>query len=697
VARETPIEKVRNIGIMAHIDAGKTTTTERVLYYTGINYKIGEVHEGTATMDWMVQEQERGITITSAATTCFWRDHRINIIDTPGHVDFTIEVERSLRVLDGAVAVFCAVGGVEPQSETVWRQAEKYRVPRIAFINKMDRVGADFDRVVAEMRDKLRANPVPIQLPIGNEEKFTGVVDLIEQRALIWDGDTLGANYRVEPIPAELVEQAAAAREKIIEAVADHDEQIMEAYLEGRTPEVEALRAAVRKATLEIKVIPVLCGTAFRNKGVQPMLDAVVDYLPSPHDQPPVNGKVDDKIEERWPRDDAPFSALAFKIMTDPYIGTLTFLRVYSGRLESGTSVLNSTKGKRERIGRLVKMHANKREEISEVFAGDICAVGLRDTTTGDTLCDPAAPIVLEAIEFPEPVIQIAIEPKTKADQEKLGEALQKLAKEDPSFRVSVNRDTAQTLISGMGELHLEIIVDRMLREFKVDANVGKPQVAYRETIRRATEAEGRFVRQSGGHGQFGVVDLRIEPMAKGGGFEFVDETKGGSIPRNFIPSVEDGVREAMESGVLAGYPMVDVKAVLLDGQYHDVDSSDLAFKIAGSMAFKKAAEKAEPVLLEPMMEVEVVTPQEFMGEVIGDLSSRRGKVLNMENRAGAQVIESRVPLATMFGYATRLRSITQGRATYTMQFGAYEAVPQQIFAELTARNAEGGDARARA
>jgi len=697
VARETPIEKVRNIGIMAHIDAGKTTTTERVLYYTGINYKIGEVHEGTATMDWMVQEQERGITITSAATTCFWRDHRINIIDTPGHVDFTIEVERSLRVLDGAVAVFCAVGGVEPQSETVWRQAEKYRVPRIAFINKMDRVGADFDRVVAEMRDKLRANPVPIQLPIGNEEKFTGVVDLIEQRALIWDGDTLGANYRVEPIPTELVEQAAAAREKIIEAVADHDEQIMEAYLEGRTPEVEALRAAVRKATLEIKVIPVLCGTAFRNKGVQPMLDAVVDYLPSPHDQPPVNGKVDDKIEERWPRDDAPFSALAFKIMTDPYIGTLTFLRVYSGRLESGTSVLNSTKGKRERIGRLVKMHANKREEISEVFAGDICAVGLRDTTTGDTLCDPAAPIVLEAIEFPEPVIQIAIEPKTKADQEKLGEALQKLAKEDPSFRVSVNRDTAQTLISGMGELHLEIIVDRMLREFKVDANVGKPQVAYRETIRRATEAEGRFVRQSGGHGQFGVVDLRIEPMAKGGGFEFVDETKGGSIPRNFIPSVEDGVREAMESGVLAGYPMVDVKAVLLDGQYHDVDSSDLAFKIAGSMAFKKAAEKAEPVLLEPMMEVEVVTPQEFMGEVIGDLSSRRGKVLNMENRAGAQVIESRVPLATMFGYATRLRSITQGRATYTMQFGAYEAVPQQIFAELTARNAEGGDARARA
>jgi elongation factor G len=697
VARETPIEKVRNIGIMAHIDAGKTTTTERVLYYTGINYKIGEVHEGTATMDWMVQEQERGITITAAATTCFWRDHRINIIDTPGHVDFTIEVERSLRVLDGAVAVFCAVGGVEPQSETVWRQADKYRVPRIAFVNKMDRVGADFERVVAEMKDKLRAHPVPVQIPIGAEEKFVGVIDLVEERALLWDGDTLGANYRVEAIPSELAEKAAEARERLIEAVADYDEKIMEAYLEGRKPEPADLKAALRAGALDIKIVPVLCGSAFRNKGVQPMLDAVVDYLPSPLDLPPVIGKVGDKVEERWPRDDAPFCALAFKIMTDPYIGTLTFLRVYSGRLESGTSVLNSTKGKRERIGRLVKMHANKREEISEVFAGDICAVGLRDTTTGDTLCDPAAPIVLESIEFPEPVIQIAIEPKTKADQERLGEALQKLAKEDPSFRVSVNRDTGQTLIAGMGELHLEIIVDRMLREFKVDANVGKPQVAYRETIRRAAEAEGRFVRQSGGHGQFGVVDLRIEPLGKGAGFEFVDETKGGAIPRNFIPSVEDGVREAMESGVLAGYPMVDVKAVLLDGQYHEVDSSDLAFKIAGSLAFKKAAEKAEPVLLEPMMDVEVVTPQEFMGEVIGDLSSRRGKVLNMENRAGAQVIEARVPLATMFGYATRLRSITQGRATYTMQFGAYEPVPQQIFAELTARNAESGEARARA
>ena len=563
MARETPIERVRNIGIMAHIDAGKTTTTERVLYYTGINYKIGEVHEGTATMDWMVQEQERGITITSAATTCFWRDHRINIIDTPGHVDFTIEVERSLRVLDGAVAVFCAVGGVEPQSETVWRQADKYRVPRIAFINKMDRVGADYERVVTEIREKLRAKPLLLQIPIGAEEKFTGVVDLVEQRALIWDDDRLGANFRVEPIPAELREQAAAAArpaDRDAGGPRRFDHGAVSRGQERRTP--ASLRAAIRAATLKIEVIPVMMGSAFRNKGVQPMLDAVVDYLPSPLDLPPVVGKNGDKMEERWPRDDAPLAALAFKIMTDPYIGTLTFLRIYSGRLESGSSVLNSTKGKRERIGRLVKMHANKREEITEVFAGDICAVGLRDTTTGDTLCDPAHPIVLEAIEFPEPVIQIAIEPKTKADQEKLGEALQKLAKEDPSFRVSVNRETAQTLIAGMGELHLEIIVDRMLREFKVDANIGKPQVAYRETIRRASEAEGRFVRQTGGHGQFGVVDLKIEPLAKGSGFEFIDATKGGSIPRNFIPSIEDGIKEAMETGVLAGYPMVDIKAI---------------------------------------------------------------------------------------------------------------------------------------
>ena len=685
MARETSIERVRNIGIMAHIDAGKTTTTERVLFYTGINYKIGEVHEGTATMDWMVQEQERGITITSAATTCFWRDNRINIIDTPGHVDFTIEVERSLRVLDGAVAVFCAVGGVEPQSETVWRQADKYRVPRVAFINKMDRVGAEFERVVQEMRDKLKATPLLLHLPIGAEEKFTGLVDLIDRKALIWDEDRLGANFRVEEIPADLKEQAAGYRDKMIETLADHDERIMELYLEGKAPEPDQIRAAIRAATLKMAITPVILGSAFRNKGVQPMLDAVVDYLPSPLDLPPVVGKAGDKIEERWPRDDAPFSALAFKIMTDPYLGTLTFLRLYSGKLETGTSVLNSTRGKRERVGRMFKMHANKREELNEVYAGEICAVGLRDTNTGDTLCDPAAPIVLESIEFPAPVIQIAIEPKTKADQEKLAEALQKLAKEDPSFRVSVNKETSQTLIAGMGELHLEIIVDRMLREFKVDANIGKPQVAYRETIKRASEAEGKFVRQSGGHGQYGVVELRIEPLAKGSGFEFEDGTKGGSIPRNFIPSIEDGVVEAMENGVVAGYPMVDIKAIVLDGKYHEVDSSELAFKIAGSMAFKECCEKADPILLEPVMDVEVVTPQEFMGEVIGDLSGRRGKILDMENRAGAQVIEARVPLATMFGYATRLRSMTQGRATYTMQFGAYEPVPKNIFEELTA------------
>jgi elongation factor G len=698
MARTTPIERVRNIGIMAHIDAGKTTTTERVLYYTGINYKIGEVHEGTATMDWMVQEQERGITITSAATTCFWREHHFNIIDTPGHVDFTIEVERSLRILDGAVAVFCAVGGVEPQSETVCRQADKYRVPRIAFINKMDRVGAEFERVVQEMRDKLKVIPLLLQLPIGAEDKFAGVIDLVEQRALIWDEDRLGANYRVEEIPAELKEQAAGYRDKMIETLADHDEHLMELYLEGKVPAPDQIRAAIRAATLKMAVTPVLLGSAFRNKGVQPMLDAVVDYLPSPLDLPPVVGDVDGKPEERWARDDAPFSALAFKIMTDPYIGTLTFVRVYSGKLESGSSVLNSTRGKRERVGRLVRMHANKQEAISEVFAGDICAIGLRDTNTGDTLCDPAAPIILESIEFPDPVIQIAIEPKTKADQEKLGEALQKLAKEDPSFRVSVNKETSQTLIAGMGELHLEIIVDRLLREFKVDANVGKPQVAYRETIRKASEAEGRFVRQTGGHGQFGVVELRIEPMEKGAGFEFVDGTKGDAIPRNFIKPIENGIKEAMDNGVLAGYPMVDLRATLLDGKSHDVDSSELAFKIAGSIAFKEACERAEAVLLEPVMDVEVVTPQEFMGEVIGDLNSRRGKILDMESRAGAQVIEARVPLATMFGYATRLRSITQGRANYTMQFGAYEQVPQNIFQELMARNADGDQpSRARA
>jgi elongation factor G len=579
----------------------------------------------------------------------------------------------------------------------VWRQADKYRVPRIAFINKMDRVGADYERVLGEIRDKLKAKPLLLQIPIGSEDKFTGVIDLIEQRALIWEEDRLGANFKVEPVPEALRPQMATARDRLVEALADHNDQVMELYLDGKSPEPALIRQAIRAATLKLEVVPVLIGSAFRNKGVQPMLDAVVDYLPSPLDLPPVIGKNGDKVEERWPRDDAPLAALAFKIMTDPYIGTLTFLRIYSGRLESGSSVLNSTKGKRERIGRLVKMHANKREEISEVFAGDICAVGLRDTTTGDTLCDPAHPLVLEAIEFPEPVIQIAIEPKTKTDQEQLSEALQKLAKEDPSFRVSVNRETGQTLIAGMGELHLEIIVDRMLREFRVDANVGKPQVAYRETIRRAAEAEGRFVRQSGGHGQFGVVDLRIEPLPKGSGFEFSDETKGGAIPRNFIPAVEDGVREAMETGVLAGYPMVDIRVMLLDGKYHEVDSSELAFKIAGSIGFKQAAEKANPVLLEPVMDVEVVTPQEFMGDVIGDISSRRGKILEMENRAGAQVISARVPLATMFGYATRLRSLTQGRATYTMQFAVYEPVPPQIHEELTAQNGSGSEAPARA
>jgi elongation factor G len=686
MARQTPIERVRNIGIMAHIDAGKTTTTERILYYTGINYKIGEVHEGTATMDWMAQEQERGITITSAATTCFWRNHRINIIDTPGHVDFTIEVERSLRVLDGAVAVFCAVGGVEPQSETVWRQADKYRVPRIAFINKMDRVGADYRRVLVEMAERLGARPLLLQLPLGEEDRFHGVIDLIEQKALVWDQDLLGADYRVEPIPRELQEQARVERDRLLETLADHDERVMEAYLNGGAIEPAQIRAAVRAATLKLALVPVILGSAFRNKGVQALLDAVVEYLPAPTDVPPVVGKNGEKLEERWPRDDEPFAALAFKIMTDPYIGTLTFVRVYSGRLQSGDSVLNVRRGKRERIGRLVKMHANKREEIAEVYAGDICAVGLRDTATGDTLCDPAHPVVLEAIEFPEPVIQVAIEPKTKADQERLGEALGKLAKEDPSFRVGVDRDTGQTLIAGMGELHLEIIVERLLREFNVDANVGRPQVAYRETIRRAAEAEGRFVRQSGGRGQFGVVDLRLEPLGKGGGFEFTDATKGGAVPRNFIPAIEDGVREAAESGVVAGYPMVDIRAVLIDGKHHEVDSSEIAFKIAGSMAFKEAAEKAAAILLEPVMEVEVVTPQEFMGDVIGDLNARRGKIISLKDRGNAQVIEARVPLANMFGYATRLRSLSQGRATYTMQFAVYEPVPQQVFEELTAQ-----------
>src|SRR5881409_1346927 len=639
--RPVPLERTRNIGIMAHIDAGKTTTTERVLYYTGISYKIGEVHQGTAVMDWMVQEQERGITITSAATTCFWQDHRVNIIDTPGHVDFTIEVERSLRVLDGAVAVFCGVGGVEPQSETVWRQADRYQVPRIAFINKMDRVGADFDRVVREIRERLRATPLVIQLPLGREEAFRGVIDLVTMKAIVWEDESLGARY----------------------------------------PE-EEIRAAIRAGTVQMKIVPVVCGSAFKNKGVQLLLDAVIDYLPSPLDVPPMRGTNPNtgNEEERLASDSEPFTALAFKIMSDPYVGTLTFLRVYAGVMSTGSYVYNSVKGKKERIGRLLKMHANKREEIKEVYAGDIAAaVGLRDTTTGDTLCDESKPIVLERMEFPDPVISIAIEPKTKADQERLGGSLHKLATEDPSFRISTNAETGQTLISGMGELHLEIIVDRLLREFKVDANVGKPQVAYKETIRKAVEQESKFIRQTGGRGQYGHVVLRVEPLAPGGGFQFVDGTKGGVIPREYIPAIEKGVKEAMESGVLAGYPVVDLKATVVYGSYHEVDSSELAFKIAGSMAFKEAMAKANPVILEPIMSLEVVTPEEFMGDVISDINRRRGRITGQEPRGNTQVIAAQVPLAEMFGYATDLRSRSQGRATFTMQFSHYEPVPKGI------------------
>ncbi len=689
MARSVSLEKTRNIGIMAHIDAGKTTTTERILYYTGINYKIGEVHEGTATMDWMVQEQERGITITSAATTCFWRDHRVNIIDTPGHVDFTIEVERSLRVLDGAVAVFCSVGGVEPQTETVWRQADKYRVPRLAFVNKMDRLGADFFRVVQMIRDRLGAHPAVVQLPIGAEEKFTGIIDLITMKALVWEEESLGAKFHEEPIPEGLKAQADAYRENLLEAAADSDEAIMEKYLDGKPITESELRAAVRKATLELKVVPVLCGSAFRNKGVQPMLDAVVHFLPSPLDVPPVEGVNPDtqQSDERPAKDDAPFSALAFKIMTDPFVGTLSFFRVYSGSLASGASVYNSTKTKRERVGRLLKMHANKREEIKEVYAGDIAAaVGLRTAATGDTLCDEQHPIILESIDFPDPVISIAIEPKSKADQEKLGLSLQKLATEDPSFRVRTDEETGQTIISGMGELHLEIIVDRLLREFNVSANVGKPQVAYKETIRRTVEQQGKFIRQTGGRGQYGDVWIKLEPQKPGAGFEFVDAIKGGSIPREYIPAVEKGIREATDNGALAGYPVVDVKATLFDGSYHDVDSSEIAFKIAGSMAFKEAMRKATPVLLEPIMSVEVVVPEDFMGDVIGDINSRRGKVLGMDTRPAAQAIDARVPLAQMFGYATDLRSMTQGRATYTMQFSHYEPVPTAVAEGIIAK-----------
>lgn len=674
---------------MAHIDAGKTTTTERILYYTGVTYKIGEVHEGTAVMDWMPQEQERGITITAAATTCFWRDHRINIIDTPGHVDFTIEVERSLRVLDGAVAVFDAVNGVEPQSETVWRQANKYGVPRIAFMNKMDRVGADFYMSVQSMIEKLGAKPVPVQIPYGSEDAFRGPIDLLRMKVYFFDSETLGAKWEEGDIPPEYLDKALEFREKLIEALADVDETIMEKYLAGEEITVEELKRALRRGTVEMKITPVLCGSAFKNKGVQMLLDAIVDYLPSPLDIPPVKGIEPGTGEEiiRKASDDEPFAALAFKIMTDPFVGQLTYVRVYSGVLSAGSYVYNATKNSKERVGRLLRMHANKREEIKEIRAGDIGAiVGLKNTLTGDTLCDESAPIVLESIEFPEPVISVAIEPKTKADQEKLSIALQKLAQEDPSFRVSFNEETGQTIISGMGELHLEIIVDRLMREFKVGANVGRPQVAYRETIRSSSKAEGKFIRQTGGRGQYGHVFLEVEPLGKGKGFDFVNKIVGGVIPKEYIPAVEKGVKEALDTGVLAGYPVVDVRVTLYDGSYHEVDSSEIAFKIAGSMALKEALRKANPVLLEPIMSVEVVTPEEYMGDVIGDLNSRRGKIQTMEKRGNAQVIRALVPLSEMFGYATDLRSMTQGRANYTMQFERYEEVPKNIAEEIIAK-----------
>jgi len=677
-----PLQKTRNIGIMAHIDAGKTTTTERVLYYTGVTYKIGEVHDGTAVMDWMVQEQERGITITSAATTCFWKDYKINIIDTPGHVDFTIEVERSLRVLDGAVAVFDSVAGVEPQSETVWRQANKYGVPRIAFMNKMDRVGADFFMSVGSMIERLDANPVPVQMPIGAEDEFSGLVDLVGMKAMFFDDETMGASYTEGEIPGTLLPKAEEYREKMIEALADVDDSLMEKYLNREEIGVGEIKAVLRKGTLELKITPVICGSAFRNKGVQHLLDTIIDYLPSPLDIPPISGKVpqSDSLIVRHAEDNEPFAALAFKVMTDPFVGQLTFIRVYSGVLSSGSYVYNSTKDIKERVGRLLKMHANKREEVKEVSAGDIAAVvGLKSTLTGDTLCDEKNPIILEAMEFPEPVMSVAIEPKTKADQEKLSQSLAKLTQEDPSFKVSFDDETGQTIISGMGELHLDIIVDRLLREFKVGANIGKPQVAYKETVRAGAKAEGKFVRQTGGRGQYGHVYLEVEPLEQGKGFEFENKIVGGTIPREYIPAVEKGVKEAADRGILAGYPLVDVRARLYDGSYHEVDSSEMAFKIAGSMAFKEAVKKAKPVLLEPIMSIEVVTPEEYMGDVIGDLNSRRGRIQNIERRGNAQVIKSQAPLAEMFGYATDLRSKTQGRATYTMQFSRYDEVPKGV------------------
>jgi elongation factor G len=689
VARKTPIERYRNIGISAHIDAGKTTTTERILFYTGVNHKIGEVHEGAATMDWMEQEQERGITITSAATTCFWRgmdmqfpEHRFNIIDTPGHVDFTIEVERSMRVLDGACMVYCAVGGVQPQSETVWRQATKYKVPRLAFVNKMDRQGANFFKVYDQMRTRLKANPVPIVIPIGAEDSFAGVVDLIKMKAIIWDEASQGTKFEYRDIPAELKDQAQEWREKMVEAAAEASEELMNEYLEnGDLPEAKIVQG-LRLRTIATEIQPMLCGSAFKNKGVQRMLDAVIEFLPSPVDIPPVQGTdPDGNVVERRAADDEKFCALAFKLMTDPFVGQLTFLRVYSGTLNSGDTVLNANKNKKERIGRLLQMHANERHEIKEVLAGDIAAaVGLKEVTTGETLCDPSAPIKLESMVFPEPVIHVAVEPKTKSDQEKMGIALQRLAMEDPSFRVRTDEESGQTIISGMGELHLEIIVDRMRREFNVECNVGAPQVAYRETLRKSVEQEGKFVKQTGGRGQYGHVWLRIEPNEPGKGYEFIDAIKGGVVPREYIPAVDKGVQEALQSGVLAGFPVVDVKVTLFDGSYHEVDSNENAFKMAGSIAFKEGMKKANPVLLEPIMAVEVETPEEFMGNVMGDLSGRRGVILGMEDLAGGiKSIRAEVPLAEMFGYATQLRSLTQGRATYTMEFKHYAEAPKSV------------------
>jgi elongation factor G len=676
---------MRNIGIMAHIDAGKTTTTERILYYTGVTHKIGEVHDGAATTDWMEQERERGITITSATVQSFWRDHQINVIDTPGHVDFTIEVERSLKVLDGAVAVFCAVGGVQPQSETVWRQADKYHVPRIAFVNKMDRVGANFERVVEMMKDRLGAKPLVIGIPIGREEKFEGMVDLVRMRSVIWRGEELGAKYEFGEIPADLAESAAKYRVEMLETLAETDEDFLNKYLDGEELSVEEVMSVIRKGTINLTFNPVICGSAFKNKGVQLLLDAVVDYMPSPLDIPPIKGltlKGDETIRET--KDSAPFSALAFKIMTDPYMGQLTYFRVYSGHLDAGSYVLNSSKDKKERVGRLLKMHSNKREEIKEIFAGDICAtVGLKYTTTGDTLCSEDSPVILEAMEFPDPVIDVAVEPKTKADQDKLSIALNKLAQEDPSFRVNINEETAQTIIAGMGELHLEIIVDRLLREFKVEANVGNPQVAYRETIRKTAKTEGRYIKQSGGRGQYGHVWLEISPKEPGTGFEFENKIVGGVIPKEYIPAIEKGIVETLTSGVLAGYPVVDVKATVYDGSYHEVDSNEMAFKIAASMAFKDGMRHASPVLLEPIMRVEVVSPEEYVGDVMGDLSSRRGRPEGMEVQGNAQAIKAKVPLKEMFGYATALRSFSQGRATYTMHFDHYEEVPNSIAQEI--------------